>query len=300
MTKPDPFTPTTPGPDVPRPNDPQPEAPVETPPDMPQEVPGTPAPDMPGQTPPEVPDDLPRGPGHEMPDDVPTQPDAPVEVPDAPNPDLPPQERPTETPGISDPTPQAPPQEIPTNPGPTGAAPDPSKEIRLRPANPLDAGRLGDIITQATLAAKWKPRLHNSVEDIAHAGQMIDKGWITVAELDHQTAGFIAREDSYVHCLFIAEEEQGRGVGAALLDDAKAAQDRLELWTFQTNTDAQRFYRREGFELIEETDGSANDEGLPDVKFLWQRATAKTLTAPTSANVKRPKAKAEASPQRPA
>ena len=50
---------------------------------------------------------------------------------------------------------------------------------------------------------------------------------------------------------------------------AKAGRDRLELWTFQANTRAIAFYRREGFVEAARTDGSGNDEKLPDLRLVW-------------------------------
>ena len=43
----------------------------------------------------------------------------------------------------------------------------------------------------------------------------------------------------------------------------------LALWTFQSNTRAQEFYRRHGFTEVRRTDGSANEERVPDVRMVW-------------------------------
>ena len=54
-------------------------------------------------------------------------------------------------------------------------------------------------------------------------------------------------------------EAQGQGVGTELLDVAKRASERLQLWTFQCNASARRFYEARGFALVEETDGTRDD-----------------------------------------
>ena len=64
---------------------------------------------------------------------------------------------------------------------------------------------------------------------------------------------------------------QGRGVGTELLDVAKNGCERLELWTFQRNATARRFYEARGFRLVEETDGARNEENEPDARYLWTR-----------------------------
>ncbi len=141
----------------------------------------------------------------------------------------------------------------------------------LRPARPTDAGSLGAMITSAVEAHAWKPLLHSGAEDIAHAGSMIERGWVTVAEDGAgEVLGFLAREGSYVHALFVAPGSQGCGIGRALLQDAQRATRRLELWTFVANTRAQRFYERAGFAVTKRGDGSANEEGLPDLFYVWE------------------------------
>ncbi|SDI39914.1 GNAT family N-acetyltransferase [Alloyangia pacifica] len=141
----------------------------------------------------------------------------------------------------------------------------------LRPARSTDAGSLGEMITRAVEARDWKPVLHSAAEDIAHAGTMIERGWVTVAE-DGPGAvvGFLAREGSYVHALFVAPGAQGRGVGRTLLEDAQRRAARLELWTFVANARARRFYERAGFAVTRRGDGSANEEGLPDLFYVWE------------------------------
>jgi len=46
--------------------------------------------------------------------------------------------------------------------------------------------------------------------------------------------------------------------------------DGLRLWTFASNTGAQRFYERHGLRLVEETDGSRNEERTPDALYEWR------------------------------
>jgi hypothetical protein len=49
----------------------------------------------------------------------------------------------------------------------------------------------------------------------------------------------------------------------------------LNLWTFQGNTRARRFYERHGFVGYEMTDGD-NEEGAPDIHYRWAPRTAPT------------------------
>ena len=84
-------------------------------------------------------------------------------------------------------------------------------------------------------------------------------------------SGLIAFRDGWVEQLYVLPAAQSRGVGTELLDVAKRACERLELWTFQCNERARRFYEARGFALVEQTDGARNEEKEPDARYVWAR-----------------------------
>lgn len=86
-------------------------------------------------------------------------------------------------------------------------------------------------------------------------------------------SGIIAFRDGWIEQLYVLPAAQGRGVGTELLDVAKRACDRLELWTFQRNTRAHRFYEARGFVQVEQTAGARNEEREPDTRYVWRRGT---------------------------
>jgi putative acetyltransferase len=65
------------------------------------------------------------------------------------------------------------------------------------------------------------------------------------------------------------------GAGTQLIDAAKASGiGALELWCFQANERARRFYEARGFHAIRFTDGAQNEEHMPDIRYRWElRAT---------------------------
>ena len=87
-------------------------------------------------------------------------------------------------------------------------------------------------------------------------------------------AGIIAFRSDWIDQLYVLPEAQGCGVGSELLQVAKRAFDCLQLWTFQRNLSARRFYDARGFALVEETDGARNEEKEPDARYIWTRASA--------------------------
>ena len=141
----------------------------------------------------------------------------------------------------------------------------------LRPARPTDAGRTGEILSAFIDDTDWMPRIHTRAEDLSFAADMIDRGWVSVAESRGRVVGFSARDAQMVHALYVDAGARGRGCGGALLMQMQEATDVLTLWTFQTNTRAQAFYRRHGFVEGERTNGARNDEGLPDLYMTWTR-----------------------------
>jgi GNAT superfamily N-acetyltransferase len=143
----------------------------------------------------------------------------------------------------------------------------------LRMARDLDAGAVGAILSEFVDTSDWMPRIHSRAEDIAHAARMIDLGRVHVAEEDGAVVGFCARNGEDLDALYVAAKNRGHGVGTTLLIHAQDAVERLELWTFQANEAAQRFYLRHGFVELQRTDGSGNDERLPDIQYEWQRET---------------------------
>ncbi|WP_299280892.1 GNAT family N-acetyltransferase [uncultured Tateyamaria sp.] len=146
--------------------------------------------------------------------------------------------------------------------------------VHIRPARSTDAGAVGGILSEFIDTTSWMPRLHSRAEDIGFAGHMIDQGWVEVAEQGGHVMGFAARDGSDVHALYIAAKARRTGLGSALLHKMQDQTDRLDLWTFQANLDAQAFYAAHGFREVTRTDGTRNDEGLPDIHLTWTKDAA--------------------------
>jgi ribosomal protein S18 acetylase RimI-like enzyme len=91
--------------------------------------------------------------------------------------------------------------------------------------------------------------------------------------------GVIAFREGWIDHLYVLPQAQGRGVGGELLHVAQNAFPRLQLWTFQRNTLARRFYEARGFAQVGEIDGAANEEKEPDALYLWTRSTGRLSSA---------------------
>ena len=123
-------------------------------------------------------------------------------------------------------------------------------------------------------ALPWLTGLHTSDEDQWFYRERVFTGCQVHGAFEGGAlAGIIAFRSDWIDQLYVLPEVQGRGVGSELLQVAKRAFDRLQLWTFQRNLRARRFYEARGFALVEETDGARNEEKEPDGRYLWTRAS---------------------------
>lgn len=117
------------------------------------------------------------------------------------------------------------------------------------------------------------PEVHTPVEDIAFYRQQITSAIGFCFEDAGAVVGFVLGQDQMIEHLYVAPESQRQGIGTLLLEHlARALPGRpLRLWAFQSNHGAIAFYRRHGFIVIDQTDGSGNEEGLPD--YLLERTS---------------------------
>lgn len=144
--------------------------------------------------------------------------------------------------------------------------------MKILPATPADAPAIANILTGWIAATPWMPRVHSRASEKEFARLLVDRGWTQVARDGGRTFGFLSRDGSEVHALYLSPAARGQGIGKALLDDAKTVSPQLSLYSFQANEGACRFYLREGFTEEFRTDGVGNDEHLPDVRFSWRAA----------------------------
>lgn len=142
----------------------------------------------------------------------------------------------------------------------------------LRRALPEDAARIADIHLASFRATYRFPLVHPDSDVRRWISDEVVGGMETwIADLrPHAVVGYLALDGSEVRSLYVMPGYTGAGVGAILLEHAKACRPRgLELWTFQVNAGARRFYERHGFRVVGMTDGRDNEERQPDVRYSW-------------------------------
>jgi GNAT superfamily N-acetyltransferase len=139
----------------------------------------------------------------------------------------------------------------------------------IRRATADDAAAVSRVYVAARDEMTYLPRIEEEHRPVLGAW-FIARGPIWLAEEEGRVAGFSGVSDGELTHLYVDPAEQNRGVGSGLLDHAKGlSPKRLELWVFQKNEGARRFYERRGFRLVRLTDGAGNMEKEPDALYEW-------------------------------
>ena len=130
---------------------------------------------------------------------------------------------------------------------------------------------MGDVFLAALAGMTYLPDLYSEEETRTFIRDvLLPYNEVWVAEEGGRVIGFTGLGDDSVRHLWVLPEEQDRGVGTALLELAKGRRpEGLQLWVFQRNVGARRFYERHGFTLVKLTDGSHNEEREPDALYVW-------------------------------
>ncbi|MGZ6267326.1 MAG: N-acetyltransferase family protein [Candidatus Limnocylindrales bacterium] len=144
--------------------------------------------------------------------------------------------------------------------------------LELRRARPDDAKAIGDVYLASFRAAYAFPGAHTDQEvrdwlrDVVLPAQEV---WVAVA--GDLVVALMALSSDMLDQLYVAPGWTGRGIGSALLALAKDRRPAgLDLYTFQVNAGARRFYERHGFVVVTSGDSSGNEERQPDLRYSWR------------------------------
>ncbi|MBV7296435.1 N-acetyltransferase [Enterovibrio paralichthyis] len=88
-----------------------------------------------------------------------------------------------------------------------------------------------------------------------------------VFERDGEVAGFYALYEDFLPAIFVSPEHQRRGIGKALLDDAKSKRSEITLSVYKENPDSVGFYQSQGFAVVSEQDDEHT--GHPELTMQW-------------------------------
>lgn len=151
--------------------------------------------------------------------------------------------------------------------------------VILRRADSGDASVAADVLIHSRLAAVGAiPAPVHSEDDIRTWMQsvLIPHCEVWIAESpDAQTLALMVLDEDWIDQLFVRPEAAGLGIGSRLVELAKSLRPGgLQLHTFASNSGSRRFYERHGFVIADSSDGSANQEKAPDIRYVWSPSAA--------------------------
>ena len=146
-------------------------------------------------------------------------------------------------------------------------------EFDCRSATIGDAAAIASVFSPSFRLLTFLPMLHTEEEDRRFIENVIlAECEVRVAKTDGAIISFLARRDEEIRLLHTHPAYLGMGAGTRLVEAAKASGvAALELWCFQANTGARRFYEARGFCPVRFTIGENNEEKMPDVRYRWER-----------------------------
>lgn len=153
-----------------------------------------------------------------------------------------------------------------------------SDDARVRPASDDDSLAVVEVWLRSRRASipAIPPPVHTDEEVRAwFASVVVPRGdtWVAEEEETGTVVAMMVLDDGWVSQLYVDPDWTGGGIGSRLIEVAKRrCPEGLDLWMFESNVEAARFYERHGFTAVERTDGAANEEGAPDVHYRWRSA----------------------------
>ena len=154
-------------------------------------------------------------------------------------------------------------------------------DTRARAAIQVRRARREDVAAAAEVFLRSRHAAVPAIPPLVHDDDDV-RGWFAetvfpdnelwiAADAAGRVIGLMVLDGDFVEQLYVDPAHTRAGVGSHLLAVAKSLRPRgLQLWAFQSNEGARRFYERAGFIAVDWTDGANNEERAPDVRYVWQ------------------------------
>jgi ribosomal protein S18 acetylase RimI-like enzyme len=144
--------------------------------------------------------------------------------------------------------------------------------VSMRSARSQDMAVCANIFNDWIDQTEWMPRVHTRDDIVKHYEDDEKMKRNTIVAVDgSRVRGFMTiSRDGFLTALYVEQASRNQGIGGLLLARAKRElSPEVNLYTFQANAGAQKFYQRHGFVEINRTTGD-NEENLPDILMEWR------------------------------
>jgi GNAT superfamily N-acetyltransferase len=140
----------------------------------------------------------------------------------------------------------------------------------IRRATPADAEEAAAVYTASFASMSFVPKLHTADEDRVFVRNLIGTKETWVAEREGHITGLACIDGGWLEQLYVDPARHNSGTGSKLFKQLTEQHPiGFQLWTFQANAGARRFYERHGCALMRLTDGADNEEKTPDALYVW-------------------------------
>jgi ribosomal protein S18 acetylase RimI-like enzyme len=142
----------------------------------------------------------------------------------------------------------------------------------IRRATPADAPAVADVYLAAFGATYDFPLAHTDDEVRGWlAEEVVPRMETWVVEVEGRVVAMMVLDQVGLDQLYVDPGWHGRGIGSRLVELAKERRPSgMDLYTFQVNKRARRFYEHHEFVVVALGDGSGNEERQPDVLYRWR------------------------------
>jgi GNAT superfamily N-acetyltransferase len=145
--------------------------------------------------------------------------------------------------------------------------------VTYRRAKSADGPSAARIVWSWGQETPWMTTLFDLDRMTEWWSQRFETDHVWIGENSEGVIGFCARDEDNIDGLYVHTEMRGKGVGKRLLDLAKENRDWITVWAHELNTEARRFYRREGLvEIWRETERHEDGVSLVDIEHRWERS----------------------------
>ena len=145
----------------------------------------------------------------------------------------------------------------------------------IRPARAEDAADVAALFLATRKACMPYAAMAHEDDGVRHWVRkvLVPAGGVSVLSDREQALGFVASSlqngEAWIDQLYVQSGLLRRGTGSRLLLHALKQLPRpVHLHCFQANVGARAFYERHGFQAVAFSDGAANEERCPDVRYV--------------------------------
>ena len=140
----------------------------------------------------------------------------------------------------------------------------------VRRALLADSAETAEVFLASRGTMTYLPRLHTEEDTRSFIAHIVRDLETFVAVRENRIVGFLALRGDWLDHLYVHPSRFNTRTGTKLFAEARFQRpEGFQFWVFQQNAGARRFYERHGSALARLTDGSGNEEKLPDALYVW-------------------------------